>query len=171
MLTPPRRESEPERLNRHWNEMLQEVRVVQTGVQVLVAFLLTVPFQSRFTELDHLQRGVYLSAVVLSVLSAGFLMAPVALHRALFRAGARPLMIAHAQRLAIVGIGLLGTALAAVVWLVFDLVLGRGWGYALGAGTLVVLTLLWVVLPMMAKRAVRRTLRTSSSAADGAGSA
>lgn len=156
MLTPPREENPTQRLNRHWDELLQEVRVVQTGVQVLSGFLLTVPFQARFPELDHLQRAVYLCAMLLSVLSTGFLIAPVAMHRMLFRAGARPLLVASAQRLAITGIVLLGLALAAAVWLVFDVVLGRTWGYAVGGGMLAVLILLWAALPASARRVVRR---------------
>ncbi|MGQ0845204.1 MAG: DUF6328 family protein [Sporichthyaceae bacterium] len=157
-LTPERSETEAQRLNRHWNELLQELRVVQTGVQVLTGFLLTVPFQARFVELDHFQRAVYLSSVLLSVLSTGLLIAPVALHRWLFRAGARPLMLGQAQRLAVAGILLLGLSLAAVLWLVFDVVLGRGWGYAMGGGLLAVLFLLWAAIPLAARRAVRRTL-------------
>jgi hypothetical protein len=157
-LTPERGESEAQRLNRHWNELLQELRVVQTGVQVLTGFLLTVPFQARFAELDHLQRAVYLSSVLLSVLSTGFLIAPVALHRWLFRVGARPLMVGHAQRLAIAGIALLCLTLVLVVWLVFDFVLGRAWGHVIGAGLLITLIALWVALPLTARRAVRRVL-------------
>ena len=169
MFTPERDETEAQRLNRHWNELLQEVRVVQTGVQVLTGFLLTVPFQARFTELDHLERAVFLSAVMLSVLSTGFLIAPVALHRWLYRAGARPLLLVQAQRLAVTGIVLLGLALATSGWLVFDFVLGRTWGYAVGGGLLAVLILLWAALPFSARRAVLRAIRTSSSAAGGGG--
>lgn len=169
VLTPERGESESQRLNRHWTELLQELRVVQTGVQVLTGFLLTVPFQARFAELDHLQRAVYLSGALLSVLSAGFLIAPVVLHRWLYRAGARPLMLRQAQRLAIAGIVLLGLALATCVWLVFDFVLGRAWGYAMGGGLLGTLLLLWAALPFAARRAVSRAFRTSASAADASG--
>lgn len=158
VLTPPRHESEPDRLHRHWNELLQEVRVAQTGIQVLTGFLLTVPFQARFPELDGFQRTVYLAAVLLSVLSSGFLIAPVAVHRWLYRAGARPLLLEQAQRLAIAGLILLGSAMATAVWLVFDVVMGRPWGYSLGGGAFAVLLLLWAALPMSARRAARRAV-------------
>lgn len=167
MLTPERGETEAQRLNRHWIELLQEVRVVQTGVQVLTGFLLTVPFQPRFADLDHLQRGVYLASVLISVLSTGFLIAPVALHRMLFRAGARPLLVSSAQRLAVAGIVLLALALAAVVWLVFDVVLGREWGYAIGGGMLGVLVLLWAALPLSARRVVRRAAAAAGERMEG----
>lgn len=123
---------------------------------MLTGFLLTVPFQAPFPELDGLERGVYLSCVLLSVLSTGFLIAPVAGHRGLFRAGARPLLLLQAQRLAIAGLALLGTAVASAVWLVFDIVLGRAWGYAMGAGVFAVLVVVWAALPLSARRSVRK---------------
>lgn len=103
---------------------------------------------------------------MLSVLSTGFLIAPVALHRWLFRAGARPLMVDQAQRLAIAGIVLLGLSLAAVLWLVFDFVLGRTWGYAMGGGLLATLIVLWAALPLTARRAVHRTLARRPQGSD-----
>ncbi|MGH3477398.1 MAG: DUF6328 family protein, partial [Nocardioidaceae bacterium] len=65
----PTGESEQERVNRNWNELVQELRVTQTGVQILTAFLLTVPFQQRFVELTDLQRNVYLATVSLAVIA------------------------------------------------------------------------------------------------------
>ena len=77
-------ESEKERTSRKWNEMLQELRVAQTGVQVLTGFLLTVPFTQRFGELDRTDTNAYLVTVSASILAAGLLIAPVAFHRVLF---------------------------------------------------------------------------------------
>lgn len=79
-----RGETFEERLDRNWSELLQELRVVQTGVQFLTGFLLTLPFQQRFASLTGGQRVGYLRAVGLSIGSTATLIAPVALHRMLF---------------------------------------------------------------------------------------
>src|SRR6201996_4292485 len=84
-----RGETETERLDRNWNDLLQELRVVQTGVQLLTGFLLTLPFQARFTQLGEFQQNVYLVTVGLAVSATGVLVAPVAIHRMLFRRHAR----------------------------------------------------------------------------------
>src|SRR5689334_19894510 len=82
-----RDETEAERLDRNWTEMLQELRVTQTGTQILTGFLLTIPFQQRFAELDDTQRGIYLVLVAFAALATILALAPVSLHRALFRQG------------------------------------------------------------------------------------
>jgi hypothetical protein len=146
-----RRETPLERLDRHWNELLQEVRVVQTGVQLLTGFLLTLPFQQRFTTLGEPERVVYLVAVALSATSTATLIAPVALHRSLFRRGARPQLIAGAQRLALAGLAMLGLAVTAVVGLIFDVVVSRAAGLIAGILTLLLFAVLWFVIPMMVR--------------------
>ena len=75
----------PERLTRNLGELLQELRVVQTGVQILTGFLLTVPFSARFEDLTTMQRTTYLVVLCGSVLTTAFVVAPVAFHRGLFR--------------------------------------------------------------------------------------
>ena len=80
-------ESEKERTTRRWNEMLQELRVAQTGVQVLTGFLLTVPFSQRFSDLDPTTEDAYLVTVCSAVLAAGLLIAPVAFHRGEMKTG------------------------------------------------------------------------------------
>ena len=80
-----RDETEAERLDRNWTSLLQELRVTQTGVQLLTGFLLTLPFQQRFTVLDGTMRTIYLITVACSIGSTVLLVAPVALHRVLFR--------------------------------------------------------------------------------------
>jgi hypothetical protein len=144
-----RNETPLERLDRHWNELLQEVRVVQTGVQLLTGFLLTLPFQQRFTTLGDPERVVYLVAVALSAASTGALIAPVALHRSLFRRGARPQLIDGAQRSAVAGLGMLALAVTAVVGLIFDVVVSRTAGVIAGGLTLVMFGSLWFVIPLM----------------------
>lgn len=143
-----RHETPLQRQDRHWTELLQELRVVQTGIQLLTGILLTLPFQSRFTELSAFQQAVYLVTLVCAVLSGGLLIAPVALHRVLFRRRARRVMVQIAHRLALVGLALLGVALTGIVLLIFDVVLGRA--AALIAAVLIALVLLglWLVLPL-----------------------
>jgi len=142
-----RRETELERLDRNWGDLLQELRVVQTGVQLLTGFLLTLPFQQKFGQLTSGERAVYLFAVGASIVATGFLQAPVSVHRALFRKHRRKETVQLAHRLAIVGIFALGTAVVAVPALIFDVLLGVGWGFVAGAVTAVLLVTLWLVVP------------------------
>jgi hypothetical protein len=95
---------------------------VQTGVQLLTGFLLTLPFQERFEELSDAQEVIYLVTVALSVSAVILLVAPVGLHRLLFRRHALATLVATAQRLAIAGIAVLGLALVGVVLLIFGFV-------------------------------------------------
>src|ERR1700761_457420 len=99
-----RGETEMERLDRNWNSLLQELRVVQTGVQLLTGFLLTLPFQQRFDQLSSVERDIYLAAVASAIVATGFLQAPVSVHRALFRRHRREETVALAHRLAIIGL-------------------------------------------------------------------
>src|SRR3954462_12404947 len=87
-----RNETGMQRLDRNWAELLQELRVLQTGVQLLTGFLLTLPFQSRFATLSAFDQPVYLLPVALAVASPGWLIAPVGLPRGLFRRPARHVM-------------------------------------------------------------------------------
>lgn len=143
-----RHETATERLDRNWADILQEVRVTQTGVQLLTGFLLTLPFQSRFTTLTSTERAVYLVTVAASVLATGLLIAPVSLHRLLFRRHARAEMVATAHRLAVGGIVLLGVAVVGVAEIVFAALLGDGWGWVAAGVAALVLLGLWLVLPL-----------------------
>ena len=80
-----RDETPQERADRNWNDILQELRVSQTGVQLLAGFLATLPFQSRFSELDTFQRGWYVGLLCLAFATVSVLLAPVAIHRHVFR--------------------------------------------------------------------------------------
>src|SRR6478752_8739976 len=97
-----RNESPMQRLDRNWADLLQELRVVQTGVQLLTGFLLTLPFQARFGQLSGYEQTIYLITVALAVAATGFLIAPVSLHRKLFRQHAQELMVTVSHRLALV---------------------------------------------------------------------
>jgi hypothetical protein len=163
-----RDETTTERLDRNWAELLQELRVVQTGVQLLTGFLLTLPFQQRFSSLSHPQRAIYLSAVGFSVASTALLIAPVAIHRAVFRQHARAELVAAGHRLAIAGSSLLGLAISAVVLLIFDVVEGALAGTVAAAVTLGGLVGLWAVLPGWARRSQPGRSGVGSDQSEGA---
>lgn len=141
-----------ETLTRNWDELLQEIRVTQTGVQILTGFLLTVPFSNRFGELTSFQRTVYLAVLGGAVLTTGLVVAPVAFHRALFRKRRRELLVESGNRFAMAGLATLAITLSGVVLLVVDVVLGSPEGWVAGGVALGVLTFLWAVLPRVVDR-------------------
>ncbi|HEX8971419.1 DUF6328 family protein [Oryzihumus sp.] len=143
-------ETPTQRADRNWNELLQELRVAQTGVQVLAGFLLTLPFQQRFTRLDHVQVGVYLTAVLFATLAVAMLVAPVSSHRLLFHRHKKQVLVETSNRLAKIGLTFLGLAVGTVTLLIFDVVVGRGVAVAVAVAMLVVFALTWVVLPLSA---------------------
>lgn len=147
-------ESERERLTRNFNELLQELRVTQTGVQILTGFLLTLPFSQRFTTLDDVQRYVYLAILAGSVVATGLIIAPVAFHRTLFRQGERRWIVQAANRAARAGLLSLALTTSGVVWLVFDLVTTRTSAHLAGAVSLLFFVLLWGAYPLARRGAV-----------------
>jgi hypothetical protein len=147
-----RDETPLEKLDRNWGELLQELRVSQTGVQLLTAFLLSLPFQQRFQQVTHLEKVIYLVVVALSLLATGLLLAPVSIHRRVFRRHERPELVRVANWLAQAGLVTLGLALAGVATLIFGVTEGRTVGFIVGAITLVVLVGLWFVTPLWLRR-------------------
>jgi hypothetical protein len=135
-------------LDRNWNELLQELRVTQTGTQILTGFLLTLPFSSGFHDLDDGQRRLYLVVLIGSVVATGLNVAPVAYHRVLFRRHKRRWLVAAANAAARATLAMLALESAAVVLLVFDVVVGLVAGIAAAAAVLVFLLLLWGVVPL-----------------------
>ncbi len=150
-------ESEAERLTRNLNELLQELRVTQTGVQILTGFLLTLPFTTRFSSLDQVQRTSYLAVLCGSVLATGLIIAPVAFHRVLFRHGERPWLVEAANWAARAGLVSLALTTSGVVWLVFDLVTNRTLASVAGVLSLVFFGTLWAVVPLRAPRSEHPT--------------
>jgi hypothetical protein len=114
-------EDEGERLDRELIELLNELRIVMPGVQVLFGFLLTVPFQQRFAEIDDFQRIVYFATLLLTAASAAFLMSPSAFHRLTFREGQKPYLVRLATRQTIAGMALLALAMNGVLLLLTDI--------------------------------------------------
>ena len=121
-----RAETENERLDRNWNSLLQEVRVTQTGTQILSGFLLAVAFQPRFALLDQYQVTLYLILVSVAALTTAIGLAPVSLHRILFRRHAMARVVRVASIL--VRATLIGVAavLTGTVLLIFDVVARQG---------------------------------------------
>ncbi|WP_343996830.1 DUF6328 family protein [Nocardioides dubius] len=147
---------EEDRLRRNWDDLLQELRVSQAGVQILTGFLLTVPFTNRFEELTAPQEWIYAVAVVGSVITTSLVVAPVAFHRLLFRENARPWLVAAGNRCAQAGLIALALTVSAVLVLVFDVVFGDLAGLLVGASALALFGLLWGAVPALLGRRHRR---------------
>jgi hypothetical protein len=143
-----RQESELQRLDRNFNELLQELRVAQTGVQILFAFLLTLAFTQRFGEVTGFQRGLYYSTLVAAALATSLLIAPVSLHRLLFRRHQKRRVVDLANRLAVGGLVALWLALVGVLWFITDVLYGHGPGAAAAAASALWFGLLWFALPL-----------------------
>jgi hypothetical protein len=143
-----RDETESERLDRNWASLLQELRVVQTGVALLTGFLLTLPFQQRFDILDDSMVNVYMVTVSAAVLSTALLVAPVPMHRLLFRRHRLVSLVTAAHRCAYAGVLFLAVALTGMTTIIFDAVSGRTAALIAGGCALAVFAALWLILPM-----------------------
>ena len=152
-----RDETEAERLDRNWSSLLQELRVAQTGVQLLTGFLLILPFQPRFAQLDGVIHIAYLITVGCSIGATVLLVAPVSMHRLLFRRHRLKTLVATTHRYAIVGTILLGTALAGVAIIIFDAVIGRTGAWIAGGCTLVALVGFWYLMPLRERGSTDRS--------------
>jgi Family of unknown function (DUF6328) len=147
-----RDETEAERLDRNWSSLLQELRVAQTGVQLLTGFLLILPFQPRFADLDTVMRTAYLITVACSIGATVLLVAPVSMHRLLFRRHRLRTLVATSHSYAIVGTVLLGIALSGVAIIIFDAVVGRTGAWIACGCTLVALAAFWYFVPLRDRR-------------------
>ena len=141
-------ESEQERLNRNMNELLQELRVSQTGVQILFAFLLALPFAQRFKEVSAFQRDVYFVTLLLSGASAACFIAPVSAHRLIFRRQEKARLIANSNWLAIIGLGCLAVALVGVILFISDFLFGAVTAAVCGGVAGLLFLGLWYALPL-----------------------
>lgn len=140
----------PKQLTRNWNELLQELRVLQTGVQILTGFLLTVPFSNGFPDLDRFQVVLYQTVLCGAVVTTGFVVAPVAFHRLLFRQRERRWLVATGNHTARVGLLSLAITSAGVVFLVFDVTAGTARGLIAFAASLTFFVILWGGTPLLA---------------------
>lgn len=135
------------RADRNMLELLQELRVAQTGVQILFAFLLTLSFTERFGRIDEMQRWTYVATLLLSVVTAGLLVGPAAAHRVTFGHGVKAATVLLGQRLFVAGLMTLALTLTGAVLLVLDVAVGRAFAVPAAAGVGLVLVGLWFVLP------------------------
>ena len=147
-----RDETEAERLDRNWNDMLQELRVVQTGVQLLSGFLLTLPFTERFGDLDAWQERVYLALVLTAGLAIGTTLTPIMIHRRVFGQRVKDRVVAAGHAFLQVVMVLLALIIVGISTLIFSVVIGWEAALVVAVATGAVLTVLLVVVPLLVAR-------------------
>jgi hypothetical protein len=143
-----RDESGPERLDRNTVELLNELRIAGTGIQVMFAFLLVVPFNTGWKQVDGFERTVYFVTLLLLALAAFLLMAPPIHHRLLFRHGEKPFLIRVGNYMAIGGMICLGLGFVGILVLISDVVVGGAAPAVVGVLALALVAGLWFVLPL-----------------------
>jgi hypothetical protein len=148
----PRQESVAQRADRNLGELVQELRVVGLGVQVLFGFLLSLPFTVRFVKLSGAQRDLYVTSLVLAALATVLLIGPVAYHRLVFRLGMKEKLVRFANAMAILGLAAVAGAVLIAVLLVTGFVVG-----AIAAGLITgvlacMIVALWFILPLTQRR-------------------
>jgi hypothetical protein len=147
-----RDESAEERLDRKWGDILQELRVMQTGAQLTAGFLLTLPFQPSFDDLDSFQRGLYLVLVLLAALTTALVMTPVAVHRRLSGEHVKERLVITAHWAMWGVLGCISLLLVGMPVLIFDVVVDRATSLTVGGGLGLLLVALIVVLPFTLTR-------------------
>jgi hypothetical protein len=146
-----RDESHDEKLDRNWDELLQELRVAQTGIQLLSGFLLTLPFTQVFSGLDDGQQGLYLGLVVLAGIAVGVNLTPIMLHRRVFGDHVKDRVVAVGQVCSQVVIAAIAVLISGTVTLIFSVVVSWTAGLVAGAGVALVLATLLGLLPRWAE--------------------
>ncbi len=141
------KETEKQRWQRNFADLLQELRVAQTGVQILFAFLLTLPFSAGFDDTTPFQKDVYIVALLAAAGATAMIISPVAFHRALFRQGRKPELVRFAHRMASGGLAFMLVSMVSAVLLITDFVLDRPIAFLLSAITGLWFLTLWVALP------------------------
>jgi hypothetical protein len=152
MATPSRDETPDERADRNLVELLQELRVALPGVQVLFAFLLTVPFAPRFADVTAFQEKVYFGTLLASSVASAFFIAPTAYHRLNFRRSDKEHIVEVSSRLTLCGITALGVAMVGAVVLVTDFLFGLTTVVVATALVAGLFLTLWVVMPVLRRR-------------------
>jgi hypothetical protein len=137
--------------DRRYNELLQELRVAQTGVQFLFAFLLTLAFTQRFPEITSFQRRLYIGTLLVTSGASALLIGPVSLHRILSRRGLKPRLVRGGDLLARGGLALLLLGINGAVLLILDVVMQGPWAFVLAGLCFAWFVLVWYVFPMTAR--------------------
>ena len=148
-----RNETEEEQADRRYDELLQELRVAQTGVQFLFAFLLTLAFTQRFPSIEDYQRWLYVGTLLATTAASALLIGPVPFHRIVFRRGLKPRLVQGADLMARGGLALLLLAINGAVLLILDVVLAGPLPFVLSGAAVCWFLLVWYVLPMTAREA------------------
>jgi hypothetical protein len=151
-----RDETRNERADRNWEELLQELRVMQTGTQILTGFLLAVAFTPRFEDMDEFQRDVYVVLVGLAAVATILALAPVAMHRALFGRRRKPELVRVAARIVNIDLVAIAALTIGVTTLIIDFTVDRAAGLVALVSSLVGVLLLWLVLPRLVRREAER---------------
>jgi hypothetical protein len=151
-----RLETPEERADRNLAELLQELRVALPGIQVLFAFLLTVPFTQRFESLTEFQERLYFGVLLASALATALFIAPTAGHRLLFRRQEKEYLVVAANRLALAGIFVLALAMCGVIALISDLLFGAATTVVVTVCSLLVFAGLWYLGPLLRRRGIPR---------------
>ncbi|WP_191875519.1 DUF6328 family protein [Streptomyces filipinensis] len=163
-----RNETEEERADRMWVELIQEVRVAQTGVQILFGFLLTVVFQPKYAQLAPTDQVIYIVTVVLGACATGALIGPVSLHRLVSGRRVKPQAVRLASRMTFVGLVMLLVTMASSLLLILRVATHNGYVPYLVGAVVVWYLVCWYGLPLWARH--RHTTRSPDGAA-GAGPA
>ena len=142
-------ESEQDRVNRELDQLLGELRVAMPGVQVLFAFLLTVPFQQRFAQATEFQRDVYFVTLLAAAAASALFVAPTAYHRLMFRARDKPRLVEISSKLALAGLACLAIAMNGAMLLVTDVLFGRTTAVVTVALSSTLFVALWFVLGLV----------------------
>jgi hypothetical protein len=150
-----RDETYGERLDRKWNDILQELRSVQAGSQLITGFLLSVAFQPKFSELEPYERSLYLVLVVLAAFATLVSLAPVILHRQLSGQKHKDRVVRVANALLLTLLVVVSMLAAGVTSLIFDITVNRETGWGALAVALAVLVVFWAVVPRLGRRAGR----------------
>src|SRR3954466_12073938 len=166
MESPGRDETQLERCDRNLVELLQEVRVVQTGVQVLFAFLLTAPLAARFPELSRFQRYDYFATLLSTGAAAILLIAPTAYHRILFRCGDKEYLVQVANRFTLAGLSFVALSMIGALLLVTDLMFGGAVVLATTALAAVGCACFWCLMPLIRRARLQDVDGSAGSTAE-----
>jgi amino acid transporter len=164
-------ESQKERLNRELMELLQELRVIIPGVQVLLAFLLTAPFQQRFAQLPGSMRNAFFASIASATLATAFLIAPSAHHRLRWRAGEKERLVRMGNRMAIAGTFFLAAAIVLALYVITDLLFTTQQAIWTAVGAVILFAVLWYVVPLTGRSDSGDELDAEQPSAAGEGQA
>jgi hypothetical protein len=147
-MSDSRNETEDEKLDRKWGDLLQELRVMQTGAQLTAGFLLTLPFTTKFPSLDDFQITLFLVLVLVAAMTTAVVITPVAVHRRISGEHVKERLVTTAHRLVGVGLTLLAILVSGIVVLIFDVVLDRTAALVAGGVVGAILICLLIALPL-----------------------